>query len=295
MTQERTEAQITQQSKPLDITPLMTDVDSMKSSMGPKQYGLLLNSTGDTSHALPDMTLTNSGSFEVARLDAKPANGKQSDLDLIEMEDPKPTDTKYTKKEILGGSEVYTNSSGEVIGIHRMDRNGKDEFWQKGSDGKWTIHSGMNSSQKMDPISDVTVDKNGDIHYRINDSKVSVVDRKDLEKVVTSDGSGSTVKYERDNGDKLRPVQTTDGQGHGRKFHYDKDNKVDQIDGHLGHWDRRTNAKGETEWVNSSTKAVWKGEFEVQANGDLMFTGQNGVTWRFTKENKDQLQPRKSS
>ncbi len=306
MTQERTEAQIPQQSKQLDITPLLTDVESMRSGMDAKQYGLLLNSKGgDTTSSLPDLTITKSGNDEVARLDAKAgdakagdakaadAKAKPSDLDLIEIEEPKPTDTKVASKEKLGGTDVYKNQDGEVIGIHRMDHNGKDEFWRKGPDGKWTIDTEYKSNQ-MDSISNVTVDKNGDIHYRIEDQKVSVVDSKDAVKRATSDETGATTTYERNEG-VLRPTETTDGKGHGRKFHYDKDNKVDQIDGHLGHWDRRTNANGETEWVNRDSKAVWKGEFEVKSNGDLIFKGQNGVTWKFTKEGKDELQPRKSS
>ncbi len=296
MTQERAEAQLGQNNaNQLDLK-LMTDVDASKTSMGAKHYGIILHTRGDGGRAVPEMAQTKSGSFEVSRLDAKPSDAKPAKpADATKVADQpksKETDIYITHKEKLNGTDVYTNSKGEVVGIHKMDRNGKDEFWRRGKDGKWTFDAN-GKTVKMDEISDVTVDKGGNIHYRVDKHKISVVENNKQQRV-TSDDSGASVFLETE-GNHTRPVATTDGKGHGRKFHYDKDNKVDQIDGHLGHWERRTNAKGETEWVNNKNKAVWKGEFEVKSNGDLIFKGQNGVTWKFTKEGKDELQRRKSA
>lgn len=295
MTAERTEAQIGRQGNQLDAAPMLVDVRSQKEDMSAKQYGLLLNGNGaqkDLPKDIPVMDLTKSGSF-VVRLDAKGATHQEIEMPPVDARTGKEVkiDTYIPgKPEKRGETDVYLNKQGDIVGIHRMTPNGKDEFWKREANGQWLqIEDGRTVRQPE--ISNVTVDKNGDIHYRIDKHKLSVVDKKDGMQQIKSDETGSTVTYKR--GDH-HPVATTDGKGHGRKFHYDKDGKVDQIDGHLGHWDRRTNSKGETEWVNRDSKAVWKGDFEVHSTGDLIFKGQNGVAWKFTPDGKDMLQPRKS-
>ena len=89
--------------------------------------------------------------------------------------------------------------------------------------------------------------------------------------------------------------------GHTRKFHYDANGKVDQIDGRLGHWDRSVDEHGAVSWKNKNTGAEWKGEFTVDADGNLHFQrnsgstfifGRNGETTRVAAEHNDKTAAR---
>ncbi len=82
-------------------------------------------------------------------------------------------------------------------------------------------------------------------------------------------------------------TETRGADGGSRKFHYDENGKLDQIDGHLGHWDRSVDAQGNEKWTNKDFGAVWKGSFEVDSDGDLHFHAQKGQSWNFTRDGED--------
>jgi len=102
----------------------------------------------------------------------------------------------------------------------------------------------------------------------------SELDRKTMKVwTVESDGNG-------------RVIYTRGTDGRMRNFHYDEEGKVDQIDGHLGHWDR-VDQNGQTAWVNRDTKAVWEGDFSIDANGNVNYKPRQGTAWTFTRDGKD--------
>jgi hypothetical protein len=81
-------------------------------------------------------------------------------------------------------------------------------------------------------------------------------------------------------------VETKGTDGKTRKFHYDENQQLDQIDGHLGHWDRTQDANGQTVWVNRDTNDKWQGDFTVDKNGDVHFS-RSGSSWTFTRDGQD--------
>ncbi len=82
-------------------------------------------------------------------------------------------------------------------------------------------------------------------------------------------------------------VETKGTDGKVRKFHYDENNKVDSIDGHLGRWDRSTDAQGRSSWINRDNGSVWEGDMNVDKNGNIHYQGRNGSSWVFTRDGQD--------
>jgi len=96
--------------------------------------------------------------------------------------------------------------------------------------------------------------------------------------------TGGRWRVEGDANGNVVTAKGTDGRT--RKFHYDDDHKLDQIDGHLGHWDR-VDQEGKTIWVNRDTKAQWEGDFRVDSKGNLTFESGKGTDWTFTRDGQD--------
>jgi len=71
-----------------------------------------------------------------------------------------------------------------------------------------------------------------------------------------------------------------------RKFHYDESGNLDQIDGHLGHWQRTVDKQGREAWVDKDTGTVWDGKMRVDSAGNLHYQPYEGQSWTFTRNGK---------
>ncbi len=278
------------------LEKVIADVDKARQSMDPKEYDAFLKAlTKESQKVLPDVEIVGvkqvNGETELVVTDKNHEKTTMIDKDdVYEMAQVRSA-KDHGKVENRNGVIVETNDKGELTRITRQTSRG-EETWAKGPDGKWIV-TNNGGSLKNDLIEgDVTVDEKGAMHYTMID-KTKVIEHADgRNQYIERDGSGITYGSGQNY---ARPEETLDGKGRGRKFQYDDKNQVLEIDGNLGHWERQTNDKGKTVWVNRDTKAVWEGDFKVEGSGDLIFKGHSGVTWRFTRRGQDVLEKRKSA
>ncbi|MBX9688237.1 MAG: hypothetical protein K2X27_16125 [Candidatus Obscuribacterales bacterium] len=79
--------------------------------------------------------------------------------------------------------------------------------------------------------------------------------------------------YDTDSQGRVSHTEQIDGKK--RDFTYDE-NGLAQIDGHLGHWERKTDDAGKTHWINSEKGYDWEGRMNVDKDGNLHFQPTNG-------------------
>lgn len=279
-----------------DLKQVIEDVEKARQSMSPKEYDAFLKElTKETQKMLPNVEIVGvqkvNGESELVITDR---NHEKTNLvdkdDVIELAQMRGS-KDIGKVENRNGVIVESNDQGELTRITRQTAQG-EQIWAKAPDGKWIVTNKDGSLENDLIIGDVTVDDKGALHYTMID-KSKVIEHADgRNQYIETDGSGITYGSGKNY---ARPEETADGKGRGRKFQYDDKNQVQEIEGNLGHWERQTNDKGKTVWVNRDSKAVWEGDFKVLGNGDLIFTGHSGVKWRFTRNGKDILEKRRSA
>jgi hypothetical protein len=181
------------------------------------------------------------------------------------------------KHEERGNTEVVTDEYGKMFEV----KDNRGHTFTKTPDGKWVDRSENDKEHKHDNVvKNVKVDDKGNITYDDNNNaKMHYQQNSDGSHSVTNE-FGKT-SYDKDG----NCIEAPAGAGHSRKFHY-TNGQLDQIEGNLGHWDRVTK-NGQVSWVNKNSGAVWNGDFKLQSDGELEYSGRNGANWSFTVWGKD--------
>lgn len=277
-----------------DLGPVIADIAKAREQMSPKEYDAFLKKLNkEADGMLPNVEIIGTKLENGQRQLVVADNNNEQTTVLRKDESEKLDEVRAAKDkgkvEHRGNVEVELNAKGELTRFKTAD--GK-ELWFKGGDGHW-YSTTKEGTMKQDIYTDVSVDKDGSIRKVWIDKWTTVERPNGSTQHIGPDGSGVTYDSGGKNHD-YRPEATTDAQGRSRKFHYDENerHKVIEIEGNLGKWERKTDDKGQPYWENQNTKAVWKGDFKVEVNGDLTFKGRNGVVWSFTREGKDILKKR---
>jgi hypothetical protein len=200
---------------------------------------------------------------------------------LSDAQSGKPGVCEAPKHEKRGPVDVTSDEYGEMIAV----KDSRGNTFTKRSDGKWVEHGDYGDTT----VENLTVDSKGNLSYDYNGKDTHTHNQWNADGSYSFDSKDQgKLVYDKDN----NVVEAPAGDGHSRKFHY-TNGQLDQIDGRLGHWDRVVK-DGQVSWVNKGTKAVWEGDFRVNAGSDaLEFRGHNGAAWEFTTTGRDLRLPAK--
>lgn len=181
------------------------------------------------------------------------------------------------RHEQRGPLDVSINDGGEITKI----KNQAGVTFERQPDGKFAMKD--QDGKVMQTVENLKVDGLGNMQYdTIVDSKRLHVEFNVDGSFVLQDENTGRILFDK-NGNVL---ETPSGDGRVRKYHYNGTQLV-AIDGNLGHWDR-VEENGQISWKNSTTGAVWQGDFAINSTThDLEYSGAGGNSWAFTTKGVD--------
>ncbi|MBX9950075.1 MAG: hypothetical protein K2Y39_12980 [Candidatus Obscuribacterales bacterium] len=181
------------------------------------------------------------------------------------------------RHEQRGPLDVSINDQGEITKI----KNQAGVTFERQPDGKFAMKD--QDGKVMQTVENLKVDGLGNMQYdTIVDSKRLHVEFNVDGSFVLQDENTGRILFDK-NGNVL---ETPSGDGLVRKYHYNGTQLV-AIDGNLGHWDR-VEENGQISWKNSTTGAVWQGDFAINSTThDLEYSGAGGNSWAFTTKGVD--------
>lgn len=181
------------------------------------------------------------------------------------------------RHEQRGPLDVSINDGGEITKI----KNQAGVTFERQPDGKFAMKD--QDGKVMQTVENLKVDGLGNMQYdTIVDSKRLHVEFNVDGSFVLQDENTGRILFDK-NGNVL---ETPSGDGLVRKYHYNGTQLV-AIDGNLGHWDR-VEENGQISWKNSTTGAVWQGDFAINSTThDLEYSGAGGNSWAFTTKGVD--------
>jgi len=268
-----------------DLTGVIHDIEDAKSKMTPQEYRKYLDDLNkESSASLPQMQIegttvqggkhklvvNDEGHQQTATVDAHEASRLGGPV-------------LATQKDVHGHSEkrgdvaVDVNDKGEITSV--TARSG--DVFDKGPDGKWSV-THTDGTKETVAFENVNVDAKGNLSY--DQGFNHIVQGADGSLSNEDRGDGQKILWDK-NG---KVLEASGGDGLTRKFNYDDQGQLDQVDGRLGHWDRKTDEAGNVQWVNKDNGEVWKGDMTVDRDGNIHYKSRDGKTeWTFTRDGRD--------
>jgi len=261
-----------------DITKAIQDIADLNGFFdAEEQKAYFAQINKETAAVLPDVEIVGAGAQNLIVADRTSSWNRyyvpgNRPIQLQELDLPS---VSFDKHEMRGDLDVTVNENNEVTSVTRPN----GDTYRKVKDGEWNLRGKYGSGTFVDNLQ---VSEKGDLSF----------DTVENHSIMRADGSQTAIskadgtKYEWDTAENL--VEMPAGHGRVRKFHYDENNEIDQIDGNLGHWERRFDKNNQMEWVNTNTRAVWKGKLWVDSEGNLRFTARDGHHWAFKPDGKSE-------
>jgi YD repeat-containing protein len=177
-------------------------------------------------------------------------------LDFYDTGDLKSTDRSMDESTTV--HTTYDKATGNRRSEDYKSADGSSSHWE------YNTQTGMS--------------KSGEYHYADGTSSHNEHD----------DKTRKNWSVETDAAGRVTEAKGTDGTA--RSFHYDENGKLDSISGRLGHWERTT-ADGKDVWHNKDTGADWKGSFNVDSTGNLIYKSDEGKVWSFDRDGGEKRLP----
>jgi YD repeat-containing protein len=212
---------------------------------------------------------------------------KAGNLDSVseELHKMNPADRSAVAKQIESDQKAHPNASLPQVDFYDS---GDLKSSERKLDEETTIHTTYDKASGKRIVEDYTNTDGSSSHWEFNpDTGLSKSGHYKYADGTTSHNEHDTKtnknwSVETDSSGRVVEAKGTDGTT--RSFGYDENGKLNEISGRLGHWELTSDADGKDVWRNKDTGTEWKGTFNVDSNGNLVYKSREGSVWSFDRD-----------